>query len=136
MGNNPANWVDPWGLKGAQSGAYGNCVKKCMKKWLGDPLKYIYGLCAAGAGYGIGMTPVGGLTAGGYGGAIGGGLLGMAFRGFTAITPEFTAWGMAGASFGMGIVEGIGVVGSAAAGWAIGTVIQCTVTCGLDPCSY
>jgi hypothetical protein len=113
--------------------SWGSCVNKCVNKWLVNPTKYAYGLLASGFVYGVGSTPVAGgvLTAGQYAGAVAGGYIG-AYWGASSLAP----WVAGGATVGGGIVTGAGVVGAFGAGYALGTLGQCTLSCSADPCSY
>ena len=103
-----------------------------------DPFKYALGLAFAGAAYGIGNSPVAGgaLNAAQYGGAVAGGWIGMYWFGGLAEASELLSWITGGAAVGEAALEGVAVIGAFGAGYAIGSVGQCMVRCGLDPCSY
>lgn len=95
-------------------------------------------MALAGAAYGIGNSPVLGraATAAEYAGAFAGGWLGMYWYGGLAEVAELLPWIAGGAAVGVTALKAIAIIGAAGAGYAIGSVGQCMVRCGLDPCSY
>jgi hypothetical protein len=103
-----------------------------------DPFNYALGLAITGAVYGIGSSPVAGgaLTAAEYAGAVAGGTIAWYWFGGMAEVAEIVPWMAGGALAGKAVVISAGVIGAFGAGYAIGSVGQCMVRCGLDPCSY